>query len=65
MATDKIRLMISSRSNNEVFDPPVLLSELRHQLKTHIESELTLNGFPVFEVWICEDDTGDGVDNWW
>jgi hypothetical protein len=20
---------------------------------------------PLFEVWICEDDTGDGIDSWW
>lgn len=59
MATDKIRIMISSRSNRPVFDPPVRLAVLRQDLKVFIESELTLDGDPVFEVWICEEDSDE------
>lgn len=62
---DKIRIMISSRSNSPVFDPPVPLKELRENLQTFIQEEVTLAGEQIFEVWICEEDTGSGVSSWW
>ncbi len=62
---EKIRLMISSRSRSPVFDPPIPLQQLRERLRAFIEGELTLGGEAIFEVWICEDDTGSGIDSWW
>lgn len=62
---EKIRIMISSRSTSKVFDPPVALKHLRQELRGFIEKELTLKDEPIFEVWICEEDTGTGIDSWW
>jgi len=57
--------MISSRSSATVFDPPVKLKDLRLSLKKYIIENLTLSGEPLFDVWICEEDTGRGIDSWW
>jgi len=65
LAIDKIRVMISSRSNTTVFNPPVNLKKLRRSLKDFIVQKLKISEEPLFEVWICEDDTGDGIDSWW
>ena len=65
MAIDKIRVMISSRSNTTVFNPPVSLKKLRRSLKDFIVQKLKISEEPLFEVWICEDDIGDGIDSWW
>ncbi len=65
MAFDRVRVMISSRSKRPVFDPPIQLVDLRRELKAYIETQLTLDDQPVFDVWICEDDTGSGIDSWW
>lgn len=65
MAIDKVRVMISSRSNSTVFNPPVSLKKLRRTLKKFIVQKLKISEEPLFEVWICEDDTGDGIDSWW
>ncbi|UCF90758.1 MAG: hypothetical protein JSW39_21095 [Desulfobacterales bacterium] len=65
MAIDKIRVMISSRSNTTVFNPPVSLKRLRRFLKDFIVQKLKISEEPLFEVWICEDDTGEGIDSWW
>ena len=39
MASDTIRIMISSRSGSPVFAPPVPLRVLRESLKTFIEED--------------------------
>jgi hypothetical protein len=65
LAIDKIRLMISSRSNTSVFNPPIKLKKLRRSLKKFIVQNLKISEAPLFDVWICEDDTGDGIDSWW
>jgi len=43
LTTDKIRLMISSRSNAEVFSPPITLKKLRRSFKKHIVENLKIS----------------------
>lgn len=54
---DKIRVMISSRVNDDVpfKDKTLKLADLRQEIKQELESA-TLLGAPLFECWINEDE---------
>lgn len=68
MAQQKIKIMISSRSDAGSIDDgnggKIGLSDVRKAIKKRLHEE-KIDGKPVFDVWINEDEEGDGADNSW
>jgi hypothetical protein len=68
MAQPKLKIMLSSRGDNASIlnqdGASVALSEFRKLIKKRLGAE-KVAGKPIFDVWINEEEEGDGAENSW
>lgn len=68
MSQARLKIMLSSRGDNAsikgVDGDEVSLSRVRGQLKTRLKAE-KVAGKAIFDVWINEEEDGDGAENSW